>query len=136
MKRCFILGKKGIFAAGLLLLIGLFSVSALFRAVSASASGREVPILMYHSVGYNNRVQSQYLLSPEVFEQDLIWLRNAGYTAVFVSDLVAYAEGRGDLPEKPIVLTLDDGYLNNLIYVLPLLEKYQTKAVISVVGSF
>lgn len=136
MKRCFVLGRKGVSAAVFLLLLGLFSAVAAVRAVTVSSSGREIPILMYHSVGYNSRVQSPYLLSPEVFEQDLIWLRNAGYTAVFVSEVVAYAHGQGTLPEKPVVLTLDDGYLNNLTYVLPLLEKYGMKAVVSVVGSF
>lgn len=137
MKRCVICGKKGLFGVILLLLCGLLPLTvALFRVTAASSLGVEVPILMYHSVGYNNRIQSKYLLSPEAFEQDLIWLRNNGYAAVFVSEVADYAEGKGDLPEKPIILTLDDGYLNNLTYVLPLLKKYGMKAVVSVVGSF
>ena len=44
--------------------------------------------------------------------------------------------GQAELPEKPVMITFDDGYYNNLIYVLPLLKKYDMKAVISIVGSF
>jgi peptidoglycan/xylan/chitin deacetylase (PgdA/CDA1 family) len=91
---------------------------------------------MYHSVGYNDRVQSKYFLSPEAFEEDMCWLFDHGYTSVFVSDLVSFVRNKTALPEKPVVITLDDGFLNNLTYVLPILEKYDMRAVISVVGSF
>lgn len=95
-----------------------------------------VPILMYHSVCDNRRVQSEYRVSPETFESDLVYLREKGYTTIFVADLIAYVYEGYSLPEKPIILTLDDGYLNNLTEVLPLLEKYNMKATVSVVGDF
>ena len=38
------------------------------------------------------------------------------------------------LPEKPIVITFDDGYYNNYLNVFPLLQEYQAKAVISIIG--
>ena len=40
------------------------------------------------------------------------------------------------VPEKPIIITFDDGYYNNLGYVVPMLKKYNMKAVISIVGSY
>ena len=95
-----------------------------------------VPILMYHSVCRNNRVRSEYYLTPEKFESDLQYLRENGYTAVFISEIADYAEGRGDLPEKPVALTFDDGYYNWLTTVLPLLEKYNMKATFNVVGEY
>ena len=62
-------------------------------------------------------------------------IKEHGYTCVLSEELINYTNG-GELAEKPIMITLDDGYLNNLTYVLPLLEKYDLKAVISVVGSY
>ena len=96
----------------------------------------EVPILMYHSVCRNDKVDSEYYLTPAKFESDLKYLKDNGYTAVFISELADYAEGKGSLPEKPVALTFDDGYYNWLTDVLPLLEKYDMKAAFNVVGAY
>lgn len=98
--------------------------------------GIAVPVIMYHSILKDAKKQGKFVVSPEVFENDLIYLKEQGYTSVLVRDLVDYVYDGGYLPPKPIVITLDDGYYNNLTYVVPLLEKHQMKAVISVVGVF
>ncbi len=95
-----------------------------------------VPIIMYHSVCDNKKVLSDYRISPSLFEEDLKYLRSHGYESVFVSDLVAFVKEGKPLSDKPVILTFDDGYLNNLTEVLPLLEKYSMCATISVVGEF
>ena len=95
-----------------------------------------VPILMYHSVCVNDKVHSDYYITPEKFESDLRYLKDKGYTAVFVSEIADYAEGKGELPAKPVALTFDDGYYNWLTDVLPLLEQYDMKATFNVVGSY
>ncbi|MBQ6892611.1 MAG: polysaccharide deacetylase family protein, partial [Clostridia bacterium] len=64
------------------------------------------------------------------------YLHDNGYTAIFVGDLVGYVYEGMPLPDKPVIITLDDGYLNNLTYVLPILEKYDMCATVSVVGEF
>ncbi len=135
--RLLVCGKKGVLAViGIVVFAAVLVSACCVHVVCAGASGVSVPILMYHSVGYNNKVQSQYILSPEVFEQDMKWLSDHGYTAVFVSDLVHYVLHKTALPDKPVVITLDDGFLNNRTYVLPILKKYGMRAVISVVGAF
>ena len=96
----------------------------------------DVPILMYHSVCVNNKVDSEYYITPEKFEGDLKYLKDNGYAAVFISELADYAEGKGDLPERPVALTFDDGYYNWLTDVLELLEKYDMKATFNVVGAY
>ena len=138
--------KQLLCSALIALMLGVALIGFLFRlrSVPASAGASEdtearmpaVPILMYHSVCNNERVQSDYRVSPETFEHDLAYLREKGYTAVFVADLISYVYEGYALPEKPVILTLDDGYLNNLTEVLPLLEKYDMKATVSVVGEF
>ena len=51
-------------------------------------------------------------------------LRDAGYTSVGYADLIEFVNGDGKLPEKPLLITIDDGYQNNLDLAAPLLEKY------------
>lgn len=105
-------------------------------AVSQTDAGIKVPILMYHSILKDPQRTGDYVISPEQLEKDLIYLQDHGYTTVFLTDLIAYVHEGTPLPDKPIVLTFDDGYYNNLVYLLPLLEKYQMKAVISIVGEY
>lgn len=95
-----------------------------------------VPVLMYHSVCINKNVKSEYVLSPERFAGDMEYLHDHGYTPVSMHELLDFAEGTSLLPEKPVVITLDDGFLNNLTRVLPVLGKYGFCAVVSVVGSY
>ena len=95
-----------------------------------------VPIIMYHSVCENKKIQSDYLVSPIMFENDMRYLKENGYNTVFVGDLIGYVYEGTPLPEQPIIITLDDGYLNNFTYVLPILEKYDMCATVSVVGEY
>ncbi len=97
---------------------------------------RRLPILMYHSVVTDPSLCGDYVITADMLEEDIVWLLENGYTPVFCSELPPFAEGRGELPEKPIVLTFDDGCYNNFYYVLPLLEKYKVKAVFAVVGEW
>lgn len=93
-----------------------------------------LPVVMYHSVLKNPAGSSKYVISPTLLEEDLKYLKKKGYTPVFMKEVIAFAEGKGELPSKPIVLSFDDGYYNNYYYAFPLLRKYDMKAVISIVG--
>ena len=95
-----------------------------------------LPVIMYHSILSEPSRQGDYVVSPEVLEADLKYLHDNGYETVLVKDLAAYIERDIPLPEKPVMITLDDGYYNNVTYLMPLLEKYDMQAIISVVGSY
>lgn len=101
-----------------------------------AAAGEKVrlPILMYHSVLRSRK--GVYVVSPAQLEADLAALCRAGYTPVRAEAVIAYAEGRGELPEKPVLLTFDDGHYNSWYYAAPLLKKYGASAVFSVVGKY
>lgn len=96
----------------------------------------DVPILMYHNIFRSGNTHGDYIISEAAFEKDLKFLSQNGYTTIFMQDLINYTEGKGDLPEKPVVLTFDDGYFNNYAYAFPLLQKYKSKAVISIIGYY
>lgn len=96
----------------------------------------EVPIIMYHSVLKDPERTGKYVITPAQFEEDLIYLKNNGYTTIVVEDLINWVYNDGELPEKPIILTFDDGYYNNYLYAFPLLKQYECKAVISIIGNY
>ena len=95
-----------------------------------------VPILMYHSILKDQSRSGKYVITPQTLEKDLLYLKENGYHTILVSDLIDYVYHNGTLPCKPVILTFDDGYYNNMTYLLPLLTTYDMKAVISVVGSY
>lgn len=104
-----------------------------FAAVD-STGGVTLPILMYHSV--TDMPETDYCISPETFRQDLQYLHEHGYETVSAAELIAYTKGNGSMPSKPIMLTFDDGFYNNMSIALPILEEYDMCAVISIVGAF
>ncbi len=107
-----------------------------FAVPADGTASVELPILMYHSLTDKQSKVNTYTVALSDFEADLKFLKDNGYTTVLLSDVIDYVDGKADLPENPIVLTFDDGFRNNLEFGLPLLEKYDMKAVISVVGSY
>lgn len=122
----------------ILILIGAAGL-ALPDALPVSASGGDgirLPIIMYHSILQDTSRTSKYVVTPDSVRADFEYLREHGYESVTVADLENYVFRGGSLPEKPVMITLDDGYCNNLTYLLPLLEEYDFRAVISVVGEF
>ncbi|MDE6500626.1 MAG: polysaccharide deacetylase family protein [Ruminococcus sp.] len=130
---------------GLILMdIFVFSLCAVFffigKSLFMSSAGEDsdssvfMPVIMYHSV-YNGSPE-EYIVTPTQFENDLSWLSENGCTSVTAQQLTDYVNGIGELPEKPVMITLDDGCYNNLSDVLPLLEKYDMHAVVSVVGQY
>ena len=105
-------------------------------AIANSEEYIKVPIIMYHSILKDPSRSNKYTVTPSVLEEDLKYIKDNGYTTVTISDLISYVYDDTPLPEKPIVLTFDDGHYNNYGYLFPLLEKYDMKAVISIVGSY
>ena len=119
----------------LTLLVTLLTVG-ISIVIANSEDYIEVPIIMYHSILKDPSRSNKYTVTPAVLEEDLKYIKDKGYTTVTIADLISYVYDNKPLPEKPIVLTFDDGHYNNYGYLFPLLEKYDMKAVISIVGSY
>ena len=103
--------------------------------LSDSRDSVDIPILMYHSISKDASGENEYTISQSRFEGDLKWLRNNGYTTIFPSQLAAYVEEGAMLPTKPVIISFDDGFANNYLYAYPLLQKYNMKAVIALIGA-
>lgn len=90
---------------------------------------RTVPVLMYHHVSTS---PGMITITPERFEQHVAWLARAGFTTLNADSFARFLAGE-DVPEKSVLLTFDDGYLDNWVYAHPVLERYGMQAVMFVV---
>ena len=106
---------------GVLVFCSLLGGTALGVLAPAGEEGIVLPIIMYHSILRDNARTGQYVITPARLEQDMLYLRERGYTTVGVNDLIEYVYNGVPLPEKPVMLTFDDAYYNNLTYLEPLL---------------
>lgn len=122
--------------AVVLALVALPKIIASAHPAAASREAVDLPILMYHSILQDKAKTGTYIITPEQLKSDLAYLRENGYETVVVQDLIAYVTHGEPLPEKPIMLTFDDGHLNNWIYAAPLLKEYNMRAVLSIVGAY
>ena len=92
---------------------------------------KRLPVLMYHLILKNPGNSNKFIVPQSVFEEDLKYIKNHGYTTILVQDLIDYTENKKELPEKPILLTFDDGAFNNYLYAFPLAKKYEAKFIFS-----
>lgn len=93
------------------------------------------PILEYHQIT-DEQVEPEgevYNVPPAEFAAQLDYLQAQGYTTITLQDFMRVVHGKGTLPEKPIVLTFDDGYADNYTTMLPILEAHGMKAVVYVI---
>ena len=91
-----------------------------------------VPVLNYHQV--NDKYHSALTLDVAQFKKQMEYLHNEGYHTISLDDLYAYVTEGKELPDKPIVLTFDDGYIDNYEAVLPILESYDMQATIFMIS--
>jgi peptidoglycan/xylan/chitin deacetylase (PgdA/CDA1 family) len=95
----------------------------LFSPIAAADDSIRVPILAYHN--FDPSVPGEMTLSPARFEEQLIWLKENGYTVIPLKELVSYLQGKtSSIPEKSVVITADDGRLSVYKYMWPLARKY------------
>ena len=95
--------------------------------------GPPVPILMYHHIAPAPAgVQTPALwVSPGVFASQVRALRAAGYRAVTLGRVWDAWHGRGRLPRRPVVLTFDDGYADQVAAALPVLRRARWPGVLN-----
>ena len=90
--------------------------------------GRKLPVLMYHHVVEDGQECNDMTVTVSRLREDLQWLRDSGYTTVLPRELAAGEP----LPEKPVLITFDDGYRSNYNLAFPIFQEFEAKMVISV----
>ena len=93
----------------------------------------QVIILMYHRFSDKHE---PFKLQQDIFENQIIYLKKR-YNFVSLTHYSQFLNGqRSDLPDNSIILTMDDGYIDNFIYAYPILKKYSIPATIFVTTDF
>lgn len=96
-------------------------------------TGDYIPILMYHTIADTVAPEDENsCVQTDVFDSQMKALVDNNYTPITFYDLENYLEGNAGLPEKPILITMDDGYLNNYTLAYPVYKKYNISATLFV----
>ena len=96
-----------------------------------------IPILLYHSITDREAGKfSSFTLSPATFEAHLDLIMRRGHTVLSVSDLVEHIDSGGPLPERPVVITFDDGFLDLAEHAWPALAERRLPATAYVTTGF
>ena len=112
--------------------------NSVYRALGEAATGvgangtaeRALVVLMYHKV---NDVQGNSVTVPvSQFDEQMAQLGELGYHPVSIDDVLAYYLDRAPLPPRAVLITFDDGYLDNLENAAPVLRRYGYPAVLFV----
>ena len=98
--------------------------------INGEARKAKVPIVMYHDILPKKEVF--FDVTPEELEADFELIKSKGVTPISLDESIVHLRTGSPLPEKPILLTFDDGYGGHYEYVYPLLKKYNYPAVFSV----
>ncbi|MGP4039144.1 endo-1,4-beta-xylanase [Gracilibacillus sp. D59] len=115
-------------------IISLFLITILvfpsgwITPVTKAATSKDIPVLLYHRV-VETPTNEWTDTSIEKFEKTMKYLQNNGYNTLSAEQYVNIMEGTETAPENPILLTFDDATPDFITNVLPILEKYDLKAV-------
>jgi len=94
-----------------------------------------LPILMYHDITVDGQTDA-LTVSHIQLEKQLAYLSENGYQSISLKQLSTYLFSGKPLPQRPLLITFDDGYYSNVAVLQPLLEKYNQRAVIFLVADF
>lgn len=121
--------------------LGIAVLAALLLAVYAWLHpARGVLVLEYHHIADRvddgDPLSERYFVPSADFAAQLDYLQAEGYETITMLEFSKAAKGKGTLPEKPLIVTFDDGYEDNYTVALPLLEERGMKGEVYVVTNF
>ena len=81
-----------------------------------------IPVLMYHKIGDDK--DNDAVIREDLFREQMKFLKDNGYNPLTMDQLYEYVVNGAAVPEKPVVLTFDDGYADTYSIVYPLMKEY------------
>lgn len=104
-------------------ILGFIIIFASFVGTAKAQATTTLPILLYHHIA-DHKPQNPYFVSPTNFDQHMAWLRDHGYQPLTVSRAIDCLAGHCQLPNKPVVITFDDGWTDEYTNGFSILKKY------------
>ena len=98
-----------------------------------SVNGPKVIVLNYHKI---DNMHISLSVKPEDFERQMKYLTEHNFHSITPQELYAALVDGAELPENPVLITFDDGYMGNYTNAYPILKKYGLKATIFVITGF
>lgn len=90
-----------------------------------------IPVLMYHSIEYEKGNTAR--LPKEKFKEQMKYLKENNYTTLSLEEAYDFFISNKPIPEKAVVLTFDDGYVDNYVEAFPILKELEFKATFFVI---
>ena len=109
---------------GSILLIGIYLGIQYERSLNYKAVG--VPVLNYHRI--DSGIRHSLVVPPDEFKKQMQYLHDEGYHTITLDELYEYVTKGTELPDKPVLITFDDGYIDNYQHAMPILKEYNMKA--------
>lgn len=118
-------------------ILAIFTALILFfPVIGAGASASiKLPIVMYHHISPEKNAQNEYVISPEEFRSDMEYLKREGWESISLDELVAWTKGEFEMPEKPMMITFDDGFSSTAAYAEPVMRELGYRGLVAVIGS-
>lgn len=132
------MNRRRVTVFGILALLLMFTAASLTSGRHVTA-GRdqsrpitpvEIPVLNYHKV---DNLPLALSITPAEFDRQMSYLYHHGYHTITPGQLLSYLQKGQPLPEKPVLITFDDGYVDNYSNAFPIMKKYGFTAIIFLV---
>lgn len=117
-----------------LTLLAVILAGAAVCAYSMHNTRNSVPVLNYHQI--NDRDENALTVHTDQFEAQMKYLADNGYHTITPSEMIEAWDNGKELPDKPIIITFDDGYADNYRHAFPILKKYNLKGTIFLISDY
>lgn len=91
-----------------------------------------IPVVYFHSVDPSEA--NEVIISPDKLKQELQYIKDSGYTTLTMTEVYNYLINNKPIPEKSILITFDDGYMDNYTNAFPILKELNMKATIFLIS--
>ena len=119
----------------LICLLALFAAAVIAAAASLAYAYRGgIPVLNYHQI--NSKDHNSLTVSTEQFAAQMDYLAENGYHTITPDEMADALENGTELPDNPILITFDDGYLDNYKNAFPILKQHDMTATIFLITDY